>query len=410
MRRASRLVPVLSIGLSACGAAGPADTTPVVRDSAGITIIENVGPAWPEGEGWRIDATPLVDIGMLEGPPEYQLFRVNDAVRLSDGRIVVANAGTGELRYFDAAGRHLLTVGGQGGGPGEFESVGWIQPLEADSMLAYDTRLRRLSAFDPAGRFVGTRTIQSIAGTDVLSAFGRFGDGSFLLQLRFAVDPGSMSSGLWRPPSVLIRSDGTGAGSDSLGTYPGAEGMIFMGENTIDIMRGGLMHRLMLAVSGERFFVGTQDAHEVQVRPMTGEPGVRIRWSGPDLALTPEIIERYRKGRLARSESEEARRALRRRLGDMEFPETLPAYGEIVVDGGGNLWVERVRRPGEEGNQWHVFDPEGRLLGSVDLPIGLEVFQIGPDFVLGRWTDDLDVEHVRLHELTRKAASTSGTG
>ena len=85
----------------------------------------------------------------------------------------------------------------------------------------------------------------------------------------------------------------------------------------------------------------------------------------------------------------------------MQYPETLPAYSTIIFDALGNLWVERFRGRGEEENRWDVFNAEGHLLGAVDLPVGLLVDQIGEDFVLGRWMDELDVQHVRLYGLTR---------
>ena len=39
------------------------------------------------------------------------------------------------------------------------------------------------------------------------------------------------------------------------------------------------------------------------------------------------------------------------------------------------------------------------MLGEVETPPEFQVFQIGSDFVLGRWTDDLDVEQVQLYKL-----------
>ena len=36
----------------------------------------------------------------------------------------------------------------------------------------------------------------------------------------------------------------------------------------------------------------------------------------------------------------------------------------------------------------------------MEFPAGLRVFQIGEDFDLGLWTDEFDVERVRLHALT----------
>jgi hypothetical protein len=71
-------------------------------------------------------------------------------------------------------------------------------------------------------------------------------------------------------------------------------------------------------------------------------------------------------------------------------------------DAFGVLWVREPEHPGSEGpEQWIVFDTDGSLLGTVGMPRGFQVFQIGPDFVLGRARDDLDVEYIRLYELIR---------
>ncbi|MCH7716498.1 MAG: hypothetical protein IH876_10235 [Gemmatimonadetes bacterium] len=100
-----------------------APPTPVVRDSAGVRIVENVEPQWTAETAWRLATEPLVDIGGGD-IDEQQLFRVSGTLRLSDGRIVVANSGTHELRFYDAEETYLSSLGGEGGGPGEFQGMG----------------------------------------------------------------------------------------------------------------------------------------------------------------------------------------------------------------------------------------------------------------------------------------------
>jgi hypothetical protein len=48
--------------------------------------------------------------------------------------------------------------------------------------------------------------------------------------------------------------------------------------------------------------------------------------------------------------------------------------------------------PEADPEKWWVFDPDGRLLGTVGVPAGLVVLPIGRDRVLGLWRDELDVE------------------
>ncbi len=56
--------------------------------------------------------------------------------------------------------------------------------------------------------------------------------------------------------------------------------------------------------------------------------------------------------------------------------------------------------PGPE--TWSVFSTEGRLLGTLETPEHLQVRQIGVDFILGIWTDELDVSYVRVYTLERR--------
>jgi hypothetical protein len=88
-------------------------------------------------------------------------------------------------------------------------------------------------------------------------------------------------------------------------------------------------------------------------------------------------------------------------LRDLPYPESMPAHGDIVVDADGNLWVEEYLPMGETDPKWSVFDSSHQLLGSVDLPPDFTVHQIGSDFVLGVWHDELDVEQVRSYELIK---------
>src|SRR5688572_24674597 len=109
----------------ACAGEAPADSAVEVIDSAGVRIVMNAAPdsAVP---AFRISAEPLAEIGVTEGPPEYQLFRVASGRRQSDGTIVIANGGTMELRFYDAAGTHIRSVGREGEGPGEFKSISLV--------------------------------------------------------------------------------------------------------------------------------------------------------------------------------------------------------------------------------------------------------------------------------------------
>jgi len=144
--------------LFACGTEDSADRGFTVRDSAGITIVESVEPAWEEGEGWTLSAEPILDIGVVEGEPAYQFDRVRDVTRAGTGDVVVANGGPQEIRVFDSAGRFIRSVGGQGDGPGEFGRLAAVQARAADTVLALDIRRPRILAFGPSGNLLWSST------------------------------------------------------------------------------------------------------------------------------------------------------------------------------------------------------------------------------------------------------------
>ncbi len=64
---------------------------------------------------WELSAEPQIAIGVVAGDPDYEFFDAASSLLLEDGRIVVANAGSQQIRYFLPDGVFLKQVGGAGG-------------------------------------------------------------------------------------------------------------------------------------------------------------------------------------------------------------------------------------------------------------------------------------------------------
>ena len=139
----------LALFVAACAGGGPGSDTYAARDSAGIHIVESVAPVWGEGDAWELGQRPLVDIGGLEGDPVYELYRVTNAVRLTNGRIVIGNSGSNKIRFYDESGTHLLDAGGEGEGPGEFAFVSWVTHT-VEGQIAYKRDIGGLPALKAA--------------------------------------------------------------------------------------------------------------------------------------------------------------------------------------------------------------------------------------------------------------------
>ena len=195
---------LLAIAASACEGADqdpPEVESPIaseIRDSAGIRIVENRAPAPGSQLGWVVGDAPVVSIGSRDATDAFQFYRVGDATRLADGRIVVANGGSNELLVFGADGNHLGTWAGEGDGPGEFWDLSTVRPWPGDSLIAGDSQQGRASIFDLSGahgRTMSLRGPPDRATREIAAAAGP------------AADTGSVSV----EPHVIVRvlPDGT---------------------------------------------------------------------------------------------------------------------------------------------------------------------------------------------------------
>jgi len=88
----------------------------------------------------------------------------------------------------------------------------------------------------------------------------------------------------------------------------------------------------------------------------------------------------------------------------MPLVEAFPAFASVRVDRLGYLWVREYRLPGEQHRLWTVFDPEGRILGLVEMPGSFSVEEIGEDYILGTRDDDLGIEYVESWPLDRSGS------
>lgn len=383
----------------ACGGAPGTRVSFTVRDSAGIRIVESTAPMWADGVAWRVDPEPLLTIGVLEGPEEYQLFRAHSPMRTARDEIVVANTGSLQLRFYDLDGRYLRAVGRQGGGPGEFVRMGAIWRLGRDSLVLFDFGNNRLSVHGIDGGFGRTIRLEQVTAAIPLP-MGVFTDGSILAYWHL-VSSGATAEGLQRTPRMYGVWDAEGAFIDSLARLPGGETFTVSVGTDATISTGRPFGRRPVEVAGgNRWYYGSGERYEIEVRTEDGRLTRVLRRPVPNRPVTPDIIaERERRVREQRAERGATSPTP---FDDIPYPADMPPYEDLRLDGKGNLWVAYYRLE-DEPVRWAVFDPEGRWLGDVETPRGGRVWDIGNDYVLGVWQDELDVQQVRLYRLVKDA-------
>ncbi len=396
---------VLTLPLATAVACAPGDAPPTlfateVRDSAGITIVENARP--PDGSRleWRIGPEPTVSIGVVEGEEPYMLHGAFSSVRLPDGRIVVANLGSQELRVFDSSGSHLATLGGRGEGPGEFTSLVHVARWPGDSIAAWHTAGLGIAVFDSDGRFGRSFALGSSEKAIWLRPRAQ--------AVREVGDVLSITAPEGADTAVVELRDGEGALLSSLGTHRGREVIVTTDERGSRYLRFKAYGRELVAgLWGDHVVASPNDRYEIRAFGADGALARIVRRSHELRAPTEADRAPYVEEQLSYYEGANLPEALveraRQEFETTPFAATFPAFSSILGDATGHLWVEAYQLPRDDrpGSLWTVFGPDGRALGFVETPDGLEIHEIGEDYILGAMEDDLGVESVQLWPLER---------
>jgi hypothetical protein len=404
---AGRAAASLLIASAAACADGTArEPSASMRDSAGVRIVENTGVDAASALGWRVDEPPAVDLG--GGDAEPILTQVTGATRLSDGSIVVASAGTHRLEVFAADGGHVRSIGREGEGPGEFRSIFFVGRLAGDTIAAWDPLLGRLSVFGPGGELVRVANPGPVLDAPFPRVHGVLPDGRFVVAAGGGGVP--VPGRAARDTLDWLLLDPAGATAARLGRFPGAEQIAHV-DGTGMLLRPlpfGLS--TVAAVHGDALYVASGDRYEVSVYGMDGAVRTRIRGDRPRLAVTRRDIEAYRRELVTIGGDAAARRRQAELLDAAPYPETMPALTGLEVDAEGNVWVQDSQPPGEDAPQtWTVFAPDGRLRGTVLLPHGLRVAEIGPGWILALALDADGGEHVRLYRIHKGQRGDAGS-
>lgn len=142
------------------------------------------------------------------------------------------------------------------------------------------------------------------------------------------------------------------------------------------------------------------------------EKVAEIRWPAFSEPITPEEIKEVR-DRIW-SNLGEIRPEMARQLQDWsvrpEFlPDSRPAFGSIMIDSDGRIWVSRFE-PYDIEDRWYVLDASGTPLARLKLPTGSRLTDVRNGQVLLVTTDSLDVPSVVSYSLPPFPAGSPGRG
>lgn len=405
MRREASAILFLTILCSACGGGERAtESTFVVTDSAGVTIADN--GVLDTTRTLLASLTPILQIGVVSGAEELQMFRVADVKRLSDGGIAVANGGSRELRVYEADGRHRATAGGAGGGPSEFRYPSALTILPGDTIQVEDFMDRVY--FTAQGEFVRRETADRAALAALLTADGAsseggrwMADGSFFAPVYHWSQKPPTTGPLFRPEVTFVRISADLAVVDTLGDFGGIEQQyVEVGGTrgvTASVPPFSANTSWALGAADGTVVAGDNAAPQID-RFLPDGSHMIVRWAAPVVAGSAAEIEEWKDRQRKADWTQGQLPMLERAWAAMDVPKTKPYYGRVTAGSDGTIWAGPAE-VGGQGTTLRAFGPDGQFRGTVSVLGRFTPYDSGRGWMLGVLRDDNDVEFVQLFEL-----------
>ena len=366
-------------------------------DSLGVIIVENE-TAVDDNIPWRVD-DPITQIGGTTVDPKWQLYDVRGAMRRSDGAVLIANAGENELRLVDPDGVLTMTIGRQGGGPGEFWRIAGLIRGADDTAYVFDSRQQRISAFTDFEELAWEETVKPLART--FASVGRFEDGRW-----YALEEGRLwggRRGTLTQDSVrlvffdeMLRNPRVGA------IVPGLVTASFTGVRGEDgKMMAPFSPRPVVHEYGDCLFLSSGADFDISVHRSDGRLVGIVRNQWDMSAVDSDAVDSWIRARVDRV-PEEARPIMERVLSRVPRPNHIPPFSDLVVDALGYIWLQQYAPPDGPSKKWVVFLPDGTPYGRMEMPELLQVYEVGRDYLVGKWTTPGGEEAIGVFPLHRE--------
>jgi hypothetical protein len=347
---------------------------------------------------WRIGGEP-------DGP--YGFARIVGGTFMREAQVAVLEGNPPGVRLYDNAGKHVLSFGRAGSGPGEFGQVQRLVPHVGDSLVV--SQIFRVSVFDGRGKHARTLSTAS-AGAGRAMVYRMFPDGSLLAKSSPMLTPREMAHGVQRTEGitrdttrlVILAARGDAVAKD-FGNRPSGGSAVARLEGVWVMAVPAFAADLLLEGGDSLVYVVPGGASRVEV--LSAGTTRLLRTVAFDLtprAVTARDKDEFVRGRRAGSQKNGGDRALRMTdayLKIMPYPERMPYFDALRWSFDGVVRLRRYATPSDSSAQWISITPHGRLLSVIDVPTKLRVLDFNGDRVLVVERDADDVEYLAVYVL-----------
>ncbi len=397
--RASKLLAasLAALALGACGNDSAQATGAIVRDSAGVRIVEYAGT--PDAEPpFAFPPEPVYRHG--GGPGDYLFGTIRIGRLFPDGSAVISDAQNTEIVTLGRDGSQHTVIARSGQGPGDVVFVSAMFALGEDSLLVEDIVNGRFTLFVDGTVTHSVDTQGPVSNG--LTAHGIDATGQML-----------MSSSSYRRgfqeewlSGYMVRFDLDSQVADTIASFDWVPFRPPEGTPENPFSHFGLV----AAVGGEFVYART-DIPELTWRRPDGTVRQTVRWQPEQVYPNDDhwdLFEAEQREILPRinphAQTDEAIEELVRSVLEgyqLEPDEPLPLFSRPFGDDEGRLWLGQYTVPVRQGTalSYAVFSPDGEWLGRVDAPAGLRILDVAGGRVLGVLKDEMGVESVVVYEL-----------
>jgi hypothetical protein len=367
-------------------------------DSMGIEMVDVSGPlqALP-----TLTLRPDPTISIVGSQAPY-LSDVGSVAWLEDGRLLVEDRQSVQLHLFAADGHYVRTLSDRGDGPGEFRSISTISVGPNDTIYVYDGRQGRLSVFDADAGFLRSRRFLVPPDDQLPTNVWHLARDTFVIYAQWS--RGSSIGPFPRRDEIvgyLAMHDGGGG----IVTAPLALRAGFSIETVDQEIYAAYSPRPVVGVSPGHVVYSEAAKHTFTVLDQALRPLRIVRWPELDLPIPEAEVDSVR--RIARRWYSEAGAPLDRArfLANTIVairPDIRPAFGGIVVDDVGRIWLARFTpdAPGwPDATVWYALDATGVPIGLLRLPSRTSLIGVSGGSVLLAIRDSLDVPRLEAREI-----------
>lgn len=342
---------------------------------------------------WTLDTVPDVSIGVLDGDA-VEVFGSIRAGVLGPHGIYVLDGSFNELRVFDESGGHVMSLGRDGEGPGEFRNPTGLMVGPDSTITVWDRSLRRLTVFGHEGDILRTASVRQSFLNPTLASVSS--DGSFVIS-DFRYPPTGVSEeGVGSLVLTTYASDGQFLDTLQVLIGPWVTGVDGLGKPFANPDLSGAGH-------GHVWVLRVDSALIVRLGP-EGDTLETVPWEPLDREVTDADLD-ARAAFDAEVIRDPDRRAARvRRIRQPGFAAARhPVATRMETDGVGRVWiVERENWPNIDSPAWLVFGDSGRVAGRWQEPLeSLSLLDADESTALVLVSDDLGVQRVEVRRILR---------